>query len=39
MEPRRVRIDRAEYCGVSFEDKGERGLKGVSDAVRVWAVR
>jgi class 3 adenylate cyclase len=26
-------------AGVSFEDKGERDLKGVSDAVRVWAVR
>ncbi|MCH8161026.1 MAG: adenylate/guanylate cyclase domain-containing protein, partial [Chloroflexi bacterium] len=25
-------------AGVSFEDKGERDLKGVSDAVRVWAV-
>jgi class 3 adenylate cyclase/pimeloyl-ACP methyl ester carboxylesterase len=26
-------------AGVSFEDRGERELKGVSDAVRVWAVR
>ena len=26
-------------AGVSFEDRGERDLKGVSDAVRVWAVR
>jgi class 3 adenylate cyclase len=26
-------------AGVSFEDAGERTLKGVSDAVRVWAVR
>jgi class 3 adenylate cyclase len=26
-------------AGVDFEDKGERSLKGVSDAVRVWAVR
>ena len=26
-------------AGVSFEDRGERNLKGVSDAVRVWAVR
>ncbi len=26
-------------AGVSFEDKGERELKGVSDAVRVFAVR
>ncbi len=26
-------------AGVTFEDKGERELKGVSDAVRVWAVR
>ncbi len=25
-------------AGVSFEDRGERDLKGVSDAVRVWAV-
>ena len=25
-------------AGVSFEDRGERELKGVSDAVRVWAV-
>ena len=25
-------------AGVLFEDKGERDLKGVSDAVRVWAV-
>ena len=26
-------------AGVSFEDRGERELKGVSDPVRVWAVR
>jgi class 3 adenylate cyclase len=26
-------------AGVEFEDHGERELKGVSDAVRVWAVR
>ncbi len=26
-------------AGVAFEDRGERDLKGVSDAVRVWAVR
>jgi class 3 adenylate cyclase len=26
-------------AGVSFEDAGERALKGVSDAVRVWSVR
>lgn len=26
-------------AGVSFEDKGERNLKGVSDAVHVWSVR
>ena len=25
-------------AGVAFEDRGERELKGVSDAVRVWAV-
>ena len=25
-------------AGVSFEDRGERELKGVSDAVQVWAV-
>ncbi len=25
-------------AGVSFEDRGEQGLKGVGDAVRVWAV-
>ncbi len=25
-------------AGVAFEDRGERDLKGVSDAVRVWAV-
>ena len=31
-----------QYCtppNVEFEDKGERDLKGVSDAVRVWVVR
>ena len=26
-------------AGVEFEDKGERELKGVGEAVRVWAVR
>ncbi len=26
-------------AGVSFEDRGEHELKGVSDAVRVWAVQ
>ncbi|MEX0801093.1 MAG: adenylate/guanylate cyclase domain-containing protein [Dehalococcoidia bacterium] len=26
-------------AGVSFEDRGERSLKGVSEPVRVWAVR
>jgi class 3 adenylate cyclase len=26
-------------AGVEFEDRGERDLKGVSDPVRVWAVR
>jgi class 3 adenylate cyclase len=26
-------------AGVSFEDRGERDLKGVGEAVRVWAVR
>ncbi len=26
-------------AGVSFEDRGERELKGVGEAVRVWAVR
>ena len=26
-------------AGVSFEDRGERALKGVSEPVRVWAVR
>jgi class 3 adenylate cyclase/pimeloyl-ACP methyl ester carboxylesterase len=26
-------------AGVSFEDRGERGLKGVGEPVRVWAVR
>ena len=26
-------------AGVSFEDRGERMLKGVSEPVRVWAVR
>jgi class 3 adenylate cyclase/pimeloyl-ACP methyl ester carboxylesterase len=26
-------------AGVTFEDRGEQALKGVSDAVRVWAVR
>jgi len=26
-------------AGVSFEDRGERELKGVSEPVRVWAVR
>jgi class 3 adenylate cyclase len=26
-------------AGVSFEDRGERELKGVGDTVRVWAVR
>ena len=26
-------------AGVSFEDRGEQSLKGVSDPVRVWAVR
>jgi class 3 adenylate cyclase/pimeloyl-ACP methyl ester carboxylesterase len=26
-------------AGVSFEDRGERALKGVSEQVRVWAVR
>jgi class 3 adenylate cyclase len=26
-------------AGVSFEDRGEQELKGVGDAVRVWAVR
>ena len=25
-------------AGVSFEDRGEQALKGVGDAVRVWAV-
>jgi len=25
-------------AGVSFDERGERELKGVSDAVRVWAV-
>jgi class 3 adenylate cyclase len=25
--------------GVSFEDRGEQALKGVSEPVRVWAVR
>jgi class 3 adenylate cyclase len=25
-------------AGVSFEDRGERELKGVGDSVRVWAV-
>jgi adenylate cyclase len=25
-------------AGVSFEDRGERALKGVGEAVRVWAV-
>ncbi len=25
-------------AGVSFEDRGERELKGVSEPVRVWAV-
>ena len=26
-------------AGVRFEDQGDRELKGVSDAVRVWVVR
>jgi class 3 adenylate cyclase len=26
-------------AGVSFEDRGEHSLKGIDDAVRVWAVR
>ena len=26
-------------AGVSFEDRGEQRLKGISDSVRVWAVR
>ena len=26
-------------AGVSFEDRGEQALKGVGEAVRVWAVR
>ena len=26
-------------AGVTFEDRGERTLKGVGEAVRVWAVR
>ena len=26
-------------AGVSFEDRGERNLKGVLDAVHVWSVR
>ena len=26
-------------AGVSFEDRGEHELKGVSDPVRMWAVR
>ncbi len=26
-------------AGASFEDRGERELKGVSEPVRVWAVR
>jgi len=25
-------------AGVSFEDRGEQSLKGVGEAVRVWAV-
>lgn len=26
-------------AGVTFEDRGEHSLKGIDDAVRVWAVR
>lgn len=26
-------------AGVTFEDRGEHSLKGIADAVRVWAVR
>jgi hypothetical protein len=28
----------ASPSGVSFEDRGEQALKGVGEAVRVWAV-